>query len=136
MTQNASVLLLSGFDEPFVVTALELLISSGLRVQLIGLKRGIVSGRLGLHVQVNHAIDGLNGFSAATTLLLPPCKQSYGQLMTDPRLHRFVAGVLTQKGRLLLASDAARVLQQVGIVDVGADNCVELESAEAVAQLL
>ncbi|MCO5188111.1 MAG: hypothetical protein M9918_07950 [Anaerolineae bacterium] len=136
MTQNASVLLLSGFDEPFVVTALELLISSGLRVQLIGLKRGIVSGRLGLHVQVNHAIDGLNGFSAVTTLLLPPCKQSHGQLMTDPRLHRFIAGVLERKGRLLLAPDAARVLQQVGIVDIGASGCVVLDSSEVVAHLL
>jgi hypothetical protein len=70
------------------------------------------------------------------TLFLPPCELASGQLMTDPRLHRLIAVVLEHKGRLLLASSAAGVLQQVGIVDTGADSCVVLDSAEILAQLL
>jgi hypothetical protein len=136
MMQTVSVLLLTGFGEPFLTRALELFVSSGWRIQIVGLKRGIVSGRLGLQVQVSYAVDGLNDFSAETTLLLPPCKQSHGQLMTDPRLHRLIAGVLEHKGNLMLASDTAKVLQQVGIVDTGSDGCVVLDSAEALAQFL
>ncbi len=105
--------LLPGFPTASVASWVETLRQQGQRVQVVGLTPAPVSGAHGLRLQPDVALGDLSAPGAGALLIIPNCDQTL-PLMIEPRLHRFIQGVLDNQGSVVVAPAVSAALARVG----------------------
>lgn len=109
---SASILLLPGFDESWVVQTVGQLQAQGCQTQTVSLKPRGVRGLYGLNVQADRVFPVALG---QTHLLIPKCKQSLPTIMIEPRIHQLVQTVLADDGYVIVPPSVAAAFTRVGL---------------------
>ena len=116
---SASILLLPGFDEGWVIQTVDQLHSYECQYNTISIKRRGVRGVRGLSIQPDQTFSMSLG---CTHLLIPECRASLPMLMTEPRIHRLIHAVLKDGGIVLVAASVAAAFTRVGLTRTFGEN--------------
>ncbi len=104
-----------GFEEGSAIYCLDRLREAGILVSLVGLSAGLISGAHGVTVRPDRTLGQVAAVPPPHILLVPDGKKSVSALLADPRVHRLLAAVVENDGRIAAMPAAAAMIGSGGI---------------------
>ncbi|MEZ4645483.1 MAG: DJ-1/PfpI family protein [Chloroflexota bacterium] len=114
-SQTIVALLAPGFEEGSIIYCTDRLRDAGFRVSLVGLSAGIMNGIHGIAIQPDYSLEQLPAESIIALVVVPGGRLCASALFADPRVHRLLARVESQQGKVAVLSSGERPLTPAGL---------------------
>jgi putative intracellular protease/amidase len=119
------IMITSGFEEESTVICLKQLRRAGLKVKLVALTAGMITGIHGLTVRPDCSLGELSVEGRLRLMIIPGCQESTEMLLTDPRFHRLFTALAANKGRVAVMRTAENAFGRAGLPEMLAEpHCV------------
>lgn len=112
-SQCIAILLTSGYDDDFTLTAVARMRDAGLPAYLISPASGPVRGSHGIIVQPDHTLDEVYNQNCFRMVILPGNRQSVATLLADPRTHMLINNALQRQGHVAATRDTQEIVEQL-----------------------
>ncbi len=123
------VVMTNGFDEAETITMISILRQAGLCVKSMGLASGLVGSAHGLWIMPDITLSDLDDLVKTKFIrlvVLPENEQSLARLETDPRIHKILRQVVTQKGQIAVGPRGLQLLRAASAQSRELDgNCLD-----------
>ena len=130
MPKRALVPLAGGFEEIEALTAVDILRRAGVEVIVAGLAPGLVTGRSGIRVQPDAALDDALAGAPFDLLYLPGGMPGSTTLRDDPRIVAAIRRTHGEGGVVAAICAAPIAIARAGLLDERAATCHPSMAAE------
>ena len=122
------VIVADGFEETATIVLLNSLRQAGLCVKSVGLTSGLVGSAHGVRLMPDLTLADLEHLANTTfisAVVLPEGRQSLSRLEADPRVHRLLRQVITQRGQIVTSCEGLRVLRAARVGTDEPGECID-----------
>lgn len=112
-SQCIGVLLTSGYDDEFALSAVAKMRDAGLPAYLISPNSNPVRGTHGIIVQPDHTLDEVYKQDCFQMVIFPGNRQCITTLLADPRTHTLANNTLQSSGYVAATTDTQELVAQV-----------------------